>query len=70
MGAARSALKGTMVQRLANFVLTPVLFTSAVGLMVFYAALWIPWLCGLSAGSDPGTDRAAARSVFRSLKRR
>jgi cation-transporting ATPase E len=35
-------LKGGMVQRLANFVLTPVLFTSAVGLVVFYAALLLP----------------------------
>jgi cation-transporting P-type ATPase E len=35
-------LKGTLVQRLANFVLPPVLFTSAVGLMVFYAALLLP----------------------------
>ncbi|MBI5565239.1 MAG: HAD-IC family P-type ATPase [Chloroflexi bacterium] len=35
-------LKGSMVQRLANFVLTPVLFTSAIGLMVFYAALLLP----------------------------
>ena len=35
-------LKGTLVQRLANFVLPPVLFTSAVGLMVFYGALLLP----------------------------
>lgn len=35
-------VKGSMVQRLANFVLTPVLFTSAVGLMVFYGALLLP----------------------------
>lgn len=35
-------LKGTLVQRLANFVLTPVLFTSAAGLVVFYAALLLP----------------------------
>ncbi|CAG0997898.1 partial Calcium-transporting ATPase CtpE, partial [Gammaproteobacteria bacterium] len=35
-------VKGSMVQRLANFVLTPVLFTSAVGLVVFYAALLLP----------------------------
>ena len=35
-------VKGSMVQRLANFVLTPVLFTSAIGLVVFYAALLLP----------------------------
>lgn len=31
--------KGTMVQRLANFILTPVLFTSAIGLILFYGDL-------------------------------
>lgn len=35
-------VKGSMVQRLANFVMTPVLFTSAIGLVVFYAALLLP----------------------------
>jgi cation-transporting ATPase E len=35
-------VKGTMVQRLANFILTPVLFTSAIGLLLFYVVLLLP----------------------------
>jgi cation-transporting ATPase E len=31
--------KGNMIQRLANFILTPVLFTSAIGLILFYGDL-------------------------------
>ena len=50
--------KGTIVQRLANFVLTPVLFTSAVGLMVFYAALLLP-VSGPLAPATVSPDQAA-----------
>jgi cation-transporting ATPase E len=33
---------GTLVQRLAHFIVTPVLLTSAFGVLLFYAVLWIP----------------------------
>jgi cation-transporting ATPase E len=33
-------MKGTMLQRLSHFVLTPVLLTSVVGVLLFYAVLW------------------------------
>ncbi len=33
---------GTMVQRLAHFIITPVLLTSVFGVLLFYAVLWIP----------------------------
>jgi cation-transporting P-type ATPase E len=35
-------LHGTMVQRLAHFIITPVLLTSICGVVLFYAVLWIP----------------------------
>lgn len=49
--------KGTMVQRLANFILTPVIFTSAIGLLLFYAVLLIP----LAA---PGVSSAQATELL------
>jgi len=33
-------MKGTMLQRLSHFVLTPVLLTSVIGVLLFYAVLW------------------------------
>jgi cation-transporting P-type ATPase E len=33
---------GTLVQRLAHFIVTPVLLTSVIGVVLFYAVLWIP----------------------------
>ena len=33
---------GTLAQRLAHFIITPVLLTSALGVVLFYAVLWIP----------------------------
>jgi len=48
--------KGGLVQRLANFVLTPVLFTSAIGLLLFYAVLLIP-------ASDPTLSAAQTAQI-------
>lgn len=48
--------KGSLVQRLANFVLTPVLFTSAIGLLLFYAVLLIP-------ASDPSLSAAQTAQI-------
>jgi cation-transporting ATPase E len=42
---------GSLVQRLAHFVLTPVLLTSGLGVLLFYAVLWIP--SGLSTVVGP-----------------
>jgi cation-transporting ATPase E len=42
---------GTLVQRLAHFIVTPVLLTSALGVLLFYAVLWIP--SGLSQVIGP-----------------
>jgi cation-transporting P-type ATPase E len=33
---------GTLAQRLAHFIITPVLLTSVLGTILFYAVLWIP----------------------------
>ena len=35
-------LNGTLAQRLAHFIITPVLLTSVLGVVLFYAVLWIP----------------------------
>jgi cation-transporting ATPase E len=42
---------GTLAQRLAHFIITPVLLTSVLGVVLFYAVLWIP--TGLSAVIGP-----------------
>ena len=42
---------GTLAQRLAHFVVTPVLLTSMLGVLLFYAVLWIP--SGLSQVFGP-----------------
>ena len=42
---------GTLAQRLAHFIITPVLLTSVIGVVLFYAVLWIP--TGLSALIGP-----------------
>ena len=34
--------RGTLAQRLAHFVVTPVLLTSIIGVLLFYIVLWIP----------------------------
>jgi cation-transporting ATPase E len=41
----------TLVQRLAHFIVTPVLLTSVFGVVLFYAVLWIP--SGLSTVLGP-----------------
>ncbi len=33
--------KGTLMQRLAHFIVTPVVLTSIIGVLLFYAVLWI-----------------------------
>jgi cation-transporting ATPase E len=33
---------GSLVQRLAHFILTPVILTSVIGVVLFYAVLWVP----------------------------
>jgi cation-transporting ATPase E len=33
---------GALVQRLAHFIVTPVILTSALGVVLFYAVLWVP----------------------------
>ena len=42
---------GTLAQRLAHFIITPVLLTSILGVVLFYAVLWIP--TGLSTVVGP-----------------
>jgi cation-transporting ATPase E len=42
---------GSLVQRLAHFIVTPVLVTSVLGVLLFYAVLWIP--SGLSTVIGP-----------------
>ncbi|NTU63417.1 MAG: HAD-IC family P-type ATPase [Chloroflexi bacterium] len=42
---------GTLAQRLAHFIITPVLLTSALGVVLFYAVLWVP--TGLSTLIGP-----------------
>jgi cation-transporting ATPase E len=43
---------GTLAQRLAHFIITPVLLTSALGVMLFYAVLWIPSGLTVAIGPD------------------
>ncbi len=42
---------GTLAQRLAHFLITPVLLTSIIGVLLFYVVLWIP--TGLSQVLGP-----------------
>ncbi len=43
--------RGTLTQRLAHFIVTPVILTSVLGVLLFYAVLWIP--SGLSEVFGP-----------------
>ena len=47
---------GTLAQRLAHFIVTPVLLTSILGVVLFYGVLWIP--TGLSDADRPGSHAA------------
>ncbi|HTP07045.1 MAG TPA: HAD-IC family P-type ATPase [Anaerolineae bacterium] len=55
-------MRGTMFQRLAHFIVTPVILTSICGVVLFYAVLWIP--TGLSHLIGPEiTLRESARLI-------
>ena len=45
-------MNGTLVQRLAHFIVTPVLLTSIFGVLLFYGVLWIPTGLSIVVGPD------------------
>ncbi len=57
---------GTLVQRLAHFILTPVLLTSVLGVILFYLVLWIP--SGLSTTLGPDVTLRQSTLILEAVR--
>jgi cation-transporting ATPase E len=57
---------GTLLQRLAHFIVTPVILTSVLGVLLFYAVLWIP--TGLSDLIGPEVTLRESTQLLAALR--
>jgi cation-transporting P-type ATPase E len=59
-------LNGTLVQRLAHFIITPTLLTSLLGVVLFYIVLWVP--TGLSHLIGPEVTLRESTRILASMR--